>query len=309
MLRALWMGFVALLGCCVAESAMADMAVVRYHVQPRPYSGIYDYYAKVLDLALSKTVARYGAYTLQSVEFAASNPRLNQLLEYGQDINVLVAQPNQERDERFVPVRIPLDKGLLGYRIMIIRSADAGLFSAVRSVEDLRRLHLGQGFDWEDTHVLSAAGLLVEGASDRSTLMDMLVRGRFQGFPRAIFEIDDELEHHVSDGGPPLQAEAALMLHYKATKIFYVSKADAPLAERLEAGLRMAIADGSFDRLFFSHPTIARALQRANFGGRRIFELANPRLPAAFPVDDPDLWYVPPEMERTLVRRERPRRG
>ncbi|MGE5478463.1 MAG: hypothetical protein ACM3Q1_17550 [Bacteroidales bacterium] len=293
----------------MAASAMADMAVVRYHVQPRPYSGIYDYYAKVLDLALSKTVARYGAYSLKPVEFAASNPRLNQLLEYGQDINVLVAQPNQERDERFVPVRIPLDKGLLGYRIMIIRSADAALFSAVRSVEDLRRLHLGQGFDWEDTHVLAAAGLPVEVASDRSTLMDMLGRGRFQGFPRGVYEIDEELENHASSDSPPLQAEAGLMLHYKATKIFYVSKADAPLAERLEAGLRMAIADGSFDRLFYSHPTIAGALQRANFAGRRVFELPNPRIPATFPVDDPELWYVPPEMGGGLARRERPRRG
>lgn len=279
---------------CAIGEASAQETVVRYQLPPPPYGLIYDYYGKVLDLALAKTAAQYGPYTLMPLVMQASNPRLSSMLEGGQDINVLIAQPSRERDERLIPIRIPLDKGLLGYRVMIVRAQDAKRFASVKTIEELKHFRMGQGFDWEDTHVLTAAGFQVELASDRSALLDMLSRGRFQAFPRGIYEVEVELQHYGAVGKGDLIAEPSLMVHYKATKIVYVNKKDPVLAERLEKGLRMALADGSFDALFNADPVISKTLQQVNFAGRRIFELPNSRIPADFPVNDPALWYVPP---------------
>lgn len=284
--------FVSLL-CLMAAPAGADVTEVRYPVIPPPYGLFYDYFSKVLDLALAKTAPQYGPYRLTAVDLKANNPRLNKLLEDGEAINVLLASPNRERHERLRAVNIPLDKGLLGYRVMMIRSQDAERFAAVRQVEDLKRIRIGQGHDWEDAHILAAAGFDLERPSDFTTLFDMLAGGRFLGFPRAIYEIGPEIEHYMAQGHQGIEAERTVMIHYPSTRIAYVNRNNEALARRLETGLRMAITDGSFDRLFHHHPMVVRALTVANFRHRRIFEVANPRLPPDFPLSDPTLWFVP----------------
>ncbi|HLO75427.1 MAG TPA: hypothetical protein VK196_03105 [Magnetospirillum sp.] len=272
--------------------AAAELTV-RYPVPTPPFGIIYDYFGQVLDLALSKTVERYGPYRLAPIEMRASNLRLNVLLEAGEDVDLLLVSPNRERDQRFIPVRIPLDKGMLGYRVLMIRAGDADRFAEVRSADDLKHITLGQGFDWEDMHILTAAGYDVEAGSDYSSLLDMLLLGRFNGFPRGVYEIDNEIDFHTAAGRGGMAVENTLMLHYRSTRIVYVNKKNAALAQRIEEGLRAAIKDGSFDALFLRHPTIAKGLALANAAGRRTFELPNPRFPPDFPVDDPTLWYRP----------------
>lgn len=290
------------LSCCLAPAqAVAEGIEVRYPVPPPPTGLMYDYFVKVLDLALSKTAAEYGPYTLKQLEMKASNPRLDKLLEQGDEIDVLLVTPNRERDSRLLPVRFPLDKGVLGYRILMIRQGDGERFAAIRTLDDFKRVRLGQGFDWEDWHILTAAGFDVEAGTDHAGLVDMLARGRFHGFPRGIYEIDNELEFHSAAGTPHLQAEATLMLHYKTTRIVYVNKRNTALAQRIEQGLRLALADGSFNHLFNTHPAIVKALRRADFANRRIFDLPNPRIPPAYPLDDPELWYTPPAKGETAA--------
>ena len=48
------------------------------------------------------------------------------------------------------------------------------------------------------------------------------------------------------------------------------------LAERIQAGLSLAVADGSFDRLFFSIPGFSQGYQEMNNKNRLVFQLESP---------------------------------
>ena len=60
------------------------------------------------------------------------------------------------------------------------------------------------------------------------------------------------------------------------------------LQPQAQPGLEQALADGSFDRLFFAH--YGDALQRARLSERQLIELDNPLLPPDTPLQRAELW-------------------
>ena len=85
--------------------------------------------------------------------------------------------------------------------------------------------------------------------------------------------------------------EQGLLLYYPTAEYFFVSRQNTALAARLEKGLRLAIEDGSFDKLFREHPINANAFGKANLLRRRIIRLDNPLLPKDTPFADKQLWW------------------
>ena len=83
------------------------------------------------------------------------------------------------------------------------------------------------------------------------------------------------------------------MLYYPTAEYFFVNRDNVALAERIERGLRRALADGSFDRLFREHPVNATAFGKSNILKRRIIRLDNPLLPPETPFDQAELWWAP----------------
>jgi hypothetical protein len=81
-------------------------------------------------------------------------------------------------------VRLPIDKGLLGYRMFLVREADLPRFATVRTLDDLRKLRVGQGKDWIDVPILRKAGFPVVEGTSYPGLFAMLAAGRFD-FSRA----------------------------------------------------------------------------------------------------------------------------
>ena len=79
-----------------------------------------------------------------------------------------------------------------------------------------------------------------------------------------------------------------MLLHYPAAIYFFVNKKDAALASAIEAGLHKAMADGSFDTLFYER--FGDVIKRANLRGRVAIALTNPLLPAATPLGRKALW-------------------
>jgi len=71
---------------------------------------------------------------------------------------------------------------------------------------------------------------------------------RFDFFPRSVMEIWSELDAHAELG-----LERHVALHYFYDSYVFVNKKKTKLAEDIRVGLEMAIADGSFDRLFLQH--------------------------------------------------------
>lgn len=197
-------------------------------------------------------------------------------LERGEDLDVAWFGTSSEFERRLRPIYIPIDRGLLGWRLAIIRAVDQPVFSAVQTLDDLRALVAMQGTGWSDVEILSANGLEVQTA-DYSLLFRMLANGRGDFFPRGVTEAFAEVERFADDA-PGIAVERSLVVRYPFGKLFFVRSTNDDLAAALEAGLEAVQADGSFEALFRTHPDNAVALAAADLASRRILDIENPLL-------------------------------
>jgi hypothetical protein len=266
----------------VWHGALAAAEVVRF---PRPeFEGDrrFDYALQLLKLGLSKTGTEY---RVELAPVAMNQERQVAELEADRTIDIAPIPSSAEREERLLPIRIPIQKGLLGWRLGLIRKGDQARFAGIDSLADLKRVRLAQGQEWPDTLILRANGIDVITAPRYDGLFGMLVSDRFDYFPRSVNEIWDELDKHAGT----LEIESHVALHYYYDAYFMVNKKNTRLAENLRQGLEKAIADGSFDRLFDLHH--GERLRKARLDKRIVIELKNPLLTPGTPSHRPELWY------------------
>jgi len=144
------------------------------------------------------------------------------------------------REQQLFPIRIPLLKGLMGYRLLLINKGDQYKFSNISTLAQLKKRLGGQSFEWPDTEILLSNGLaLIVGPS--ATMHKMLLAKRFDYFPRGISEIWREEE--LFDN---LVVEQNLIVHYPAVMYFFVQSGNVELAQRMALGLRRAKKNGRF---------------------------------------------------------------
>jgi len=230
------------------------------------------YYLEVLKLALEKSSDKYGSFELQEQVLEMHQGRTLNMLEQGKVVDVVWSMTSIEREQRFNTVYIPILKGLMGYRIGIIRANEQYQFSDIEHLSQLKRVPIGQGINWPDTQVLLSNGLnVIQGAT--RNLLPMLKMKRFDFYPRGLHEPWGEIAEESN-----LKVESRLLLKYPAPVYFFVNKNNEKLSKRLEVGLKKAINDGSFNSLFYSHKLTSGAIEKAQLSKRRIFELHNPLL-------------------------------
>lgn len=239
-----------------------------------------------LKLALDKAGS---SMLLEPSHYSMEQERALVNLEHNDRLDVAWSMTSHEREQRLLPVRIPLDKGLFGWRIALLPKDRAQLLKNVRSLDDLRQFSAGQGHDWPDSEILRGHGLPVRVSSSYGSLFRMLQAQRFDYFPRSVIEIWDELEHPRAK---QLVVDPHVLLHYPTAMYFFFSRKRPELAETVRIGMEKAIADGSFERLFQQH--FAASLQRAQLDQRQLIELHNPLLPSATPLQRRELWFTAP---------------
>jgi hypothetical protein len=242
----------------------------------------YDYVVQLLQLALSKVGTEY---RIQRAQVTMNQERQVSEIEAGRTIDVGPIPSSAEREARLLPIRIPLNKGVLGWRLGLIRKGDEALFSNVDTLEDLKRVRLAQGQEWPDTLILQGNGIPVITAPRYEGLFKMLASRRFDYFPRSIMEIWDEQALNADS----LDVEPHLALHYFYDAYFMVNRKNTKLAQDIRDGLEKAIADGSFDKLFQQY--YGERLRKAHLETRTVIELKNPLLTPGTPSDRPELWY------------------
>jgi hypothetical protein len=253
------------------------------------YDETKEYKYQLLQLILKKTEKTDGPFLIQVPQEELPQARDFEMVKQGY-VDVILTSTSKEREQELHPIRIPIYKGLYGYRVAIINESDQPKFSAIRTLADFQKLWAGQNEIWPDTQILRANGFNVVGTSGYRELFTMLKDRRFDFFPRGVHEPWRELADMQIPG---LVVETDLLLHYPYPGYIFTSKDNLKLADRLERGFRMAIEDGSFDQLFYNHPDIKEVLERANMKNRRLFELTNPLLSEETPLDDKTLWYTP----------------
>jgi len=230
-----------------------------------------DYYASLLKLALSKSGEKLFP---QPSPNASGIARAFTRLAQRDGVDVMWAPATQQLDSEFLRIRVPLDKGLLGWRIFLVRSADVETFAGIRSLEKLAAHPAGQVAEWLDTDILGINGLPVVKTLRYQDLFNMLSVRRFDYLPRGIAEIRAEATAHAALG---LQIEPHIALHYPMCAYFYVARQNSWLARHLENGLRRAQKDGSFERLFRQFNEAA--IESAGLRKRTVLELQNPFAP------------------------------
>ena len=249
------------------------------------------YELALLHEVLERTRPDYGAYEEQPFTQSVSDARAYQLVIEGRLVNLLAAgvgQPPLERE--MIPVAFPIDKGLLGWRVSSIDRRSQDRLSHVNSLEELRQFRVGQGSDWADVRIYEYNKIPVETATDFELLFPMLLHGRFDLFPRGLFEIHRELAAY-GKRYPDLAIEQHLLLHYPFCDAYYVSRSAPHLAARLKAGLERMEADGSLDALLNKH--FGQLLADLNLRQRVVIDLQNPFLPAWVPLERKELWFDP----------------
>lgn len=202
-------------------------------------------------------------------------------------IDVMWAASDASIEEQVPAVRIPLLKGLLGHRIFLIHKNSQHKFDTVNTLDDLKKLKLGQGATWADTKILESNGFNVVKTQKYDNLFYMLDGGRFDAFPRGVQEPWGEVNKIP---GLELAIEKRLMLVYKMPFYLFVTPTNQQLVRDIESGLNAMVADGSFDNEFLNDPSIKKVIELADLKNRKVFYLDNPALPKGTPVDRPELW-------------------
>ena len=263
--------------------AAAKETLIRYF----PAGAIYDYRWKLLELALSQT--RSGDETVRLVPFPedVTQNRGVQLLESGA-IDVIALGTNAERETRMRPIKIDILRGIVGFRIFVIRAADQARIARMDDQELRTKLTFGLNSQWADLPIMRANGFSVETSTSYESLFGMLSAGRFDAFPRGLNEAARELEER-KETYPRLAVEQSKALFFPFPIYFWVNKENKALAQRIERGLRMSLADGSFRRLFETY----HAAEIAMLSGskRQVIRLDSPILPHGTPETDTSWWW------------------
>ena len=251
-----------------AQENDAGALDARYPSLPERPVDAYGY--RLLDLALRRAER---PYRLSVATTRVTGRRADVQMETG-EANVLDVGLAQDHELRFDPVAFPLDLGLSGCRLFLVRRESLPALESVRSLEDLRALRFGQGAGWTDVWLLRKAGLRVETAPF-AALFRMLEARRFDILALGADEAHLLLARFQAEA-PSVVVAPSLALHYPFARMFIVNRNARPLHGALTLGLQRAFDDGSLHKLLAEQPGLGPLVLGQRRLPARIVSLAHP---------------------------------
>lgn len=182
-----------------------------------------------------------------------------------------------EKDRVLAAIRFPLERGLLGYRVCLVRGSEEDILKDVTDVQGLKRFTVGQGLGWGDIEVYRSAGFKVVEAPFASPAdpLRSLAAGLFDLLPLGASEYRTFLTKYNLPH-LPVVADRHVLLRYPWFRYVWVSLT-APeaglLLDGLRRGLNILAENGEFLRIYEKykgHPG-ERILE-----GRRVIDLPSP---------------------------------
>lgn len=272
--------FLLALILCISFSSAAY--TVRAPLEIRVTSGANPYVLQLIELALSYQPR---PVSLKTVAGIPTQTRAVRLLGKQSGIDVFWSVTSEEREQQALPIRIPLVKGLLGYRILFIDASRSAEFTHIKHWGQLKPLLFGLRHDWPDRAVFERNGLQVVAFHDTQKAMTMLSNRRLDVVPLDILAAED------FSARTDVMVQPHLLITYPSAVYLFVDKNNIQLHTLLESGLEQAIADGCFEWLFRSH--FAKKLEQLELAARMRLTLPNPTLSAETPLSRSELWYQP----------------
>ncbi|MBV8660192.1 MAG: hypothetical protein JO142_20430 [Burkholderiales bacterium] len=272
-----------------APPAPPPPQVIHYLAGQKQNDTRFTYYWDLLAAALKATDTPRSTIVAQATDREMSLARAESEVASGGMLDVMARTTSQSLESHLLPIRIPLDKGLTGFRIFAVREDMQASFSAVNNLDDLRKLRIGLGRSWADVPILRNAGLTVVEGEDYAGLFRMLRAGRFDGLSRGVNEIGEELRQQ-GDATPKLVMERHLLLYYPLPRYFFVSRTPQgqALAARITEGLRRLEASGEFEQRYRAYKKAV--LANLALHGRTLIRIPNPTLSPETPLGDASAW-------------------
>lgn len=259
-------------GLCQPDGTLSPMEV-RTPAPENQDDPRFAWSVEVLTMALKATESDFGPWNLILETRVSNRTRLETELEKGGLINVALLPSCTINEKRFVRISHVADRGLLGYRIAVIRAGEQDRFSGIKRVSDLATFSVGSGRNWHISKTFIENDLPVTLWPDLDGLYNLLSIGRVDYLSRSVYEITRELDHYKSLY-PDLDIEQTFLVRTPIAMWLYVSVGEDSLRDRLEAGMDRILADGSlkarFDELF------RKDLEALNLKNRRIIILDDP---------------------------------
>lgn len=227
------------------------------------------YHLDLLKLALSYSPNT--SYEVKRHEFMLPKQRAFMFLAENQAVDVLSGPSTKYNHEKFRPIPVPLFKGLKGWRLALISKNTPNIFENIRTKAQFTKLTPVQFHTWNSIKVLEFNNINVITGSQFRGLFKLIHKQRADYFPRSLLEVDQDLLRYPEFD---VMLDSNILIKYPGATYFFVNKNNVVLAEKIEKGLKLAIQDGSFDRLF--EQTFGDIIKRYNLENRQVIELENP---------------------------------
>lgn len=256
---------ITLLSCLIFQVHAELFSLKVARIEEHPASA--DYYIELLERSLD-----LAGHNVIIETVTVPQARAVAYLNSGRiDLFWMLATP--ERDALYEGIDFPLTAGLMGHRLLLIRTDEQEVYSRVQSLDEFRALGLVAAFgpNWFDSEVWRYNKLpYAEHMGNWVSIYPMLQNRRvYDYFPRGAVEIAAELAEF-----PYLALEQTLLLRYDTDFKFYLSDQASMHKETLSSALQQAAESGLFDQVFAKY--WADALEPLNLSGRTVIDLALP---------------------------------
>ncbi|MBX9816800.1 MAG: hypothetical protein K2X79_02165 [Burkholderiaceae bacterium] len=284
-----------LLICLSALTLAADAAEPMHFIHPPPENASdkrHTYYWEILDAALKSNRSKYGDYKITAYSLPMNFQRAAAEVEAGEKrrVNIVSRATNLDLEARLRAIPIPLDKGLLGYRMFLVMPETQAKLDKVQTLDELKQFSIGQASFWTDTKILSDNQFKLVLADNYEGLFQLLGIRRYDLFSRGAIEIQAEWQAHHAQI-PGLSIERSMVLAYPMPRYFFVPRnpTGEKMAERIEDGLRRLAKSGEFDRRYKAYKKLV--LADLKLSGRKVFRLTNTQLSDKAPPLSDKFWW------------------
>jgi len=235
------------------------------------------YETALLQACLKATNEEYGSVCVRvdNTDYPSAEDEAN-IFASGADILVTVAGNVKFKDRQKLVIPQPLTKGLLGYRLLLVRDESLAKFAQINTPQQLQALSIGIPQTWADAGLFRHNRYKVIEQGTLDNLFLLLKNGTFDYVALGVNEIEEIFSHRVVPMGG-ICIEPSLMLYYPFPLVFYVNPSNSVLAERIEKGLKLIACNGEHETLFSHHH--GDVVQRLNLRNRKLLTLKNPILP------------------------------
>lgn len=282
------------------QVAAAQLTEIRIQRPPAADDVPQSYYVGLLQKALHKGARGRTVPKIVAVHIMEQG-RANRELLKGNLIDLFWVGTELEKEQQLRAIRIPLERGLTGFRKFTILQARQPEFDRLQGLLQLQRLTACQGSHWPDTQILQAAQLPVMASPVYEHLFPQLAAGRCDYFPRGVHEGEAEINQRNTQQAA-LSRYQDIMLHYPFAVYFFTTKQHEVLAQWLEQGLEAMIDDGELLAYMQQHPFTAKVFPLSRENASRWFELHNPLLPVDTDYQNRRYWFVPADFSQPAAK-------